>query len=221
MDRMKRVLTVLVWTAFAASVVVTAQKAPAKPPQPPPQAPLGPTQWRIDTAHSAAHFSVRHLMVSTVRGQLGPITGIVDYDGKDIRSIKADVTIDVKGLTTQIQRRDDHLRSPDFFDAPNHPNITFKSKRIEPGSGGAFKMVGDLTIRATTKEVVLDVEPLAPITKGMQGQGVVIGTSATTKIKRLEYGLKYNAMVEAGPVVGDEVSITIDIEANRPSAPNQ
>jgi polyisoprenoid-binding protein YceI len=214
---MKRVLTALVWTALATSIFVTVQNPPAAAQQKPQQPPLGPTQWRIDTAHSAAHFSVRHLMVSTVRGQLGPVTGTVEYDGKDVRSIKTDVTIDVKGLNTQIQRRDDHLRSPDFFDAPNHPNITFKSKRIDPGAGGAFKMVGDLTIRGNTKEVVLDVEALAPITKGMQG--VVIGTSATTKIKRLEYGLKYNSVVEAGPVVGDDVSITIDIEANRPAPP--
>jgi polyisoprenoid-binding protein YceI len=217
MSFMQRVFPALVFVACAAMLVAFGQIPSAAQQKPPVQPPLGPTQWRIDTSHSAAHFSVRHLMVSTVRGQLGPITGTVDFDGKDVRSIKADVTIDVKGLTTQIQRRDDHLRSPDFFDAPNHPTITFKSKRIEPGSAGAFKMIGDLTIRGTTKEVALDVEPLAPITKGMQG--VVIGTSATTKIKRLEYGLKYNSMVEAGPVVGDEVSITIDIEAGRPAAP--
>jgi polyisoprenoid-binding protein YceI len=181
------------------------------------QSTLGPNQWQIDAAHSAAHFSVRHLMVSTVRGQLGPISGTLEYDGKDVRSIKADIRIDVKGLTTQIQKRDDHLRSADFFDVANHPTITFKSKRIDPGTGGAFKMVGDLTIRGTTKEVVLDVEAPSPISKGMRG--VVAGTSATTKIKRLEYGLKYNAMVEAGPVVGDDVTITIDIEVGRPSAP--
>ncbi len=211
---MKRVLTALAWTAVATSIFVTFQDLPAAQQQP---APLAAAQWRIDTSHSAAHFSVRHLMVSTVRGQLGPITGTVDYDGKDVRSIKADVTIDVKGLTTQNTRRDDHLRSPDFFDAPTHPTITFKSKRIDPGAAGAFKMVGDLTIRGTTKEVVLDVEPLAPITKGMKG--VVIGTSATTRVKRFDYGLKYNSMVEAGPVVGDDVSITIDIEANRPAPP--
>jgi polyisoprenoid-binding protein YceI len=215
---MKRVLTLLAAVALAASAVVAAQNSPAgagsAPPRPAP-APLAPNQWRIDTNHSAAHFSVRHLMVSTVRGQLGPVSGIVEYDGKDVRSIKADVTIDVKGLTTQIQRRDDHLRSPDFFDAPNHPTIAFKSKRIEPGAGGAFKMIGDLTIRGTTREVALDVEAPAPVTKGMQG--VVTGTSATTKIKRFDYGLKYNSVVEAGPVVGDDVSITIDVELGRPA----
>ena len=183
----------------------------------PAQAPLGPNQWQVDTSHSAANFSVRHLMVSTVRGRLGPITGTIEYDGKDVRTVKADVVIDVNRIDTQNEKRDGHLRSPDFFDAANHPNITFKSKRVEPGTGGAFKLIGDLTIRGTTKEVALEVEAPAPIVKG--GRGLVTGTTATTRIKRLEYGLKYNSMVEAGPVVGDEVTITIDLEVGRPSAP--
>jgi polyisoprenoid-binding protein YceI len=178
---------------------------------------LGPRQWRIDPSHSAANFSVRHLMVSTVRGQLGRVSGIVEYDGKDVRSIRADVTIDVNGITTQNEKRDGHLRSADFFDTATHPTITFTSKRVEPGASGAFKLVGDLTIRGTTKEVVLDAEPPAPVVKGMAG--LVTGTTATTRIKRLEYGLKYNAMVEAGPVVGDDVTITIDVEIGRPTPP--
>src|SRR5262245_42274757 len=170
--------------ALAATVVVSAQKPPAAPA-------LGPNQWQIDPSHSAAGFSVRHLMVSTVRGQLGAVTGTVEYDGKDARSIKADVTIDVKGIDTRNPKRDDDLRGPDFFDVAHHPTIKFKSKRVDPGTDGAFKMVGDLTIRGTTKEVVLDVEAPAPVTKGMRG--MVTGTTATTRIKRLEYGLKYNA----------------------------
>ncbi|HET7219309.1 MAG TPA: YceI family protein [Vicinamibacterales bacterium] len=177
---------------------------------------LAPNQWQIDPAHSAANFSVRHLMVSTVRGQLGRISGTIEYDGKDVRSVKADVTIDVNGITTQEPKRDAHLRSADFFDAANHPAVTFKSKRAEPAADGAFKLIGDLTIRGTTKEVALDVQPPSPVVKGQRG--LVIGTTATTKIKRLEYGLKYNAMVEAGPVVGDDVTITIDLEIGRPSA---
>jgi polyisoprenoid-binding protein YceI len=205
---MNRLFILLTAAALAASAAVAGQGRGT---------PLGPNEWQIDSSHSAAHFSVRHLMVTTVRGQLGPITGRLEYDGKDVRSIKADVTIDVKGIDTQIQKRDDHLRSADFFDVPNHPRITFKSKRIDPAGGGVFKMVGDLTIRGTTKEVVLDVEPPSPIVKGLQG--FVTGTTATTRIKRLEYGLKYNAMVEAGPVVGDDVTITVDVEVTRPSAP--
>ena len=216
---MTHLATFSIAAALAASVAISAQ-TPARAPAPagkPAQAPLGPNQWRIDANHSAANFSVRHLMVSTVRGRLGPTSGMIEYDGKDVRSVKADVTIDVTGIDTRNEKRDGHLRSPDFFDAANHPKITFTSKRVEPGSGGAFKLVGDLTIRGTTKEVVLDVEAPSPIIKG-QG-GLVTGTTATTRIKRLEYGLKYNSMVEAGPVVGDEVTITIDLEVGRPSAP--
>ena len=131
--------------------------------------------------------------------------------------MKADVAVDMTKISTQNERRDTHLRSADFFDVANHPTLTFKSKRVEPGAAGKFKLIGDLTIRGTTKEVALDVERPAPVTKGMQG--MVTGTTATTRIKRLDYGLRYNAMVEAGPVVGDEVTITLDLEIGRPSAP--
>ncbi len=110
-------------------------------------------------------------MVSTVRGRLGPVTGTIEYDGKDVRTVKADVVIDVNRIDTQNEKRDGHLRSPDFFDAANHPNITFKSKRVEPGAGGAFKLIGDLTIRGTTKEVALDVEAPSAIVKGMTRVG--------------------------------------------------
>lgn len=217
---MKRFLGGLAAVGFLAGGAVAAQNAAAPPAtatQKPAPAPLAANQWQIDSSHSAANFSVRHLMVSTVRGQLGRVTGTIEYDGKDVRTVKADVTIDVNGINTQNEKRDGHLRSPDFFDAANHPAITFKSKRVDPGAGGAFKLIGDLTIRGTTKEVVLDVEGPAPVTKG--NRGVVTGTTATTRIKRLEYGLKYNSMVEAGPVVGDEVTITIDLEVGRPAPP--
>jgi polyisoprenoid-binding protein YceI len=215
---MTRMVTLMA-AALAASVQLSAQ-AP-KDPQPPAgrsaQVPLGPNQWLVDGGHSAASFSVRHLMVATVRGQLGPMTGTVEYDGKDVRSVKADVTIDVRAINTQNTQRDQDLRGSDFFDTGKYPTITFKSKRVDPGAEGAFKLIGDLTIRGTTREVTLDVEAPAPVTKGMRG--VVTGTTATTRIKRLEYELKYNSMVEAGPVVGDEVTITIDIEIGRPSPP--
>jgi len=217
---MTRFVTSLSTALLAATVLISAQAPAVAPPASgakPAQAPLGPNQWRVDTSHSAANFSVRHLMVSTVRGRLGPVTGTIEYDGKDVRTVKADVVIDVNKIDTQNEKRDGHLRSPDFFDVANHPNITFKSKRVEPGTAGAFKLIGDLTIRGTTKEVVLDVEAPSAIVKGMNG--LVTGTTATTRIKRLEYGLKYNSMVEAGPVVGDEVTITIDLEIGRPSAP--
>ena len=212
---MKRVLLALLLTTVGIAYSSAQTGAPAPPAQAKPQ--LGPNQWNVDSSHSAASFSVRHMMVSTVRGQLGPITGTVEYDGKDVRSAKADVRIDVNGITTQNAKRDGHLRSDDFFDAANHPSITFKSKRVEAGSAGAFNLIGDLTIRGTTKEVALNVEGPTPPVKGMGG--LRIGATATTKINRLEYGLKWNSMVEAGPVVSDEVSITIDLELTRPASP--
>jgi polyisoprenoid-binding protein YceI len=229
-SRMKRVLIPMVAAALALTAGISAQNPPATqtPPQTqtppagqqqrPPQPPLGPNQWRLDGSHSAANFSVRHMMVSTVRGQLGRITGTLEYDGKDVNSIKADVSIDVNGINTQNEGRDKHLRSPDFFDVPNHPAITFKSTRVDAAGSGKFKLIGDLTIRGTTKEVALDVEGPSPVVKSQRG-GLVTGATATTRINRLEYGLKWNNMVEAGPVVSDEVTITIDIEATRPAAP--
>jgi polyisoprenoid-binding protein YceI len=208
-----------------AAVPVLAQNPPTPPagqttqaqPQRPPQPPLGPVEWRIDPSHSAANFSVRHNVVSTVRGQLGRVSGTVQYDGANVTSIRADVAIDVKGINTQNQNRDDHLRTNDFFDVENHPSMTFVSKRVEPGSNGGFKLVGDLTIRGNTKEVVLDAEAPAPIVK--TARDVRTGTSATTKISRKEFGILWNRMIETLPVVGDEITITIDIQLVRPEPP--
>lgn len=184
------------------------------------QAPADPNAWSIDTSHSAANFAVRHLMVSTVRGTLGPVKGTIWYDGKDISSVRADVIIDVAGINTANEGRDNHLRSADFFDAPNHPTITFKSKRVQPGAGGAFKLVGDLTMRGTTKEVVLDVEaPAAIITQPGRNGGPPTyrtGTTATTTVNRFDYGLKWNnLMADSNAVVSADVRVTIDLELTR------
>ena len=213
----------------AATLVAQAQQPPAgqtppagaQPPaaqqQRPPQPPLGPNQWRIDTSHSAANFSVRHNVVSTVRGKLGQISGTIEYDGKALESIKADVTIDVTKIDTQNDGRDNHLRQDDFFNVAQYPNMTFRSKRVEPGVDGRFRLVGDLTIRDKTNEVVLDVEGPAPIMKSQRG--VLTGATATTKISRKAFGVLWNRMIEAMPVVSDEVQITIDLELTRPALP--
>jgi polyisoprenoid-binding protein YceI len=190
---------------------------PAAAQQRPPQAPLGPNEWRIDRSHSAANFSVRHNVVSTVRGQLGPITGRVEWDGKDVRSVVADVSVDMNGINTQNEGRDKHLRNADFFDVANHPALTFKSKRVDAVTEGRFKLVGDLTIRGNTKEVVLDVEGPSPFMKSQRG--VLTGATATTKISRKEFGILWNNMIEMMPVVGDEVTVTIDLELTRPALP--
>lgn len=195
-----------------------AAQPPAAPqPQRPPQPPLGPTQWRIDPSHSAANFSVRHNVVSTVRGKLGSISGVIEYDGKDIKTVKADVSIDVTKINTQNDGRDAHLRRDDFFNTEQFPTMTFKSKRVEPVSDGKFRLVGDLTIRDKTNEVVLDVEGPSPVMKS--NRGVLTGATATTKISRKAFGVLWNNLIEAMPVVGDEVTVTIDLELTRPNLP--
>jgi polyisoprenoid-binding protein YceI len=174
----------------------------------------GPDTWTIDTNHSSAGFSVRHMMVSTVRGTLGPVKGTIDYDGKSIESIKANVTIDVSGVNTGNESRDKDLRSADgLFEISKYPTVTFKSTRVIPGAAGTFKLVGDLTVHGVTKEVTLDVEgPSAPL---KQGPMLRVGASATTTINRKDFGLSYNRMVETAPIVSDDVKITIDVEATK------
>lgn len=174
-----------------------------------------PAEWTIDSLNSQALFAVRHMLVSTVRGQLGPITGKVWYDGTNPASIRAQATIDVKGLTTGNKDRDTHLRSDDFFAADKYPTITFKSKRVEPVAAGHFKLIGDLTIRSTTKEVALDVAAPAPI---VTGQGLRrTAATATLTLNRFDYGLKWNDLIElgGGAVVSSDVNITIDLEITR------
>ena len=217
--------------AFVTALITVSLQAQQPPATPAPQQPagqrpagpcgppqeLGPTQWRIDTGHSAANFSVRHNVVTTVRGQLGPICGTIEYDGKNVNSVRADVTIDVSKINTQNTNRDNHLRQDDFFNVETFPTMTFKSKRVEPAGDGNFKLVGDLTIRDKTNEVVLDVEGPSAIVKGPRG--VLTGATATTKISRKAFGVLWNRMIEAMPVVGDEVTVTIDLELNRPAMP--
>jgi polyisoprenoid-binding protein YceI len=209
---MKRSLSFVL--VAAAAVVFTSTlsaqqsaKSPAKPaapaaaPKAAAPAPAGP--WTIDAAHSAANFAVKHMMVSTVRGVLGPVTGSIEWDGKNVATVKADVSIDVKKLSTGVDQRDNHLRSDDFFNADKFPVITFKSKKVIPGAKGAFKLVGDLTIRDITKEVT---------TQGTQRTA----TTATTTINRLDYNLKWNQLMEAGgAIVGSDVKITVDLEVTK------
>jgi len=172
----------------------------------------GPNTWTVDTNHTSAGFSVKHLMVSTVRGTLGPVKGTIEYDGKSVEAMKADISIDVSGINTGNASRDRDLKADaGLFEVAKYPTVTFKSKRATGDGAGRFKLVGDLTIHGVTKEVTLDVEgPSAPI---RQGQMLRSGASATTTINRKDFGLSYNSMVEAAPVVSDEVKITIDIEA--------
>ena len=175
------------------------------------------TDWTIDTAHTAAQFAVKHMLVSTVRGQMGPVTGTVKYDGKDVKSIEIDAAIDVTKLNTRVEGRDNDLRSANFFDVANYPTMTFKSKRVEPAGPGHFRLVGDLTMKGNTREVALDVEgPTPPIKMGATTR---MGASATTTINRKDFGLTWNKLLETGgAVVSDEVQIQIDIELTQKAA---
>ena len=221
MDRF--ILTV----AAAAALVVPAyaQTPPAPAPAAPaaqtaPAAPaLGPNQWQVDTNHTAAQFSVKHMLVSTVRGTLGKVSGVIDYDGQSAESIKADIAIDLAGINTGAEGRDKDLRSDNFFDVAKFPTVTFKSKKVEAAGAGKFKLIGDLTMHGVTKEVALNVEGPSPVLNQPNG-GKKVGASATVTLNRRDYGLQYNRMVEAAPVVGDEIQVQIDIEANkRPAGP--
>lgn len=169
--------------------------------------------WVIDGAHSSAGFSVRHMMVSKVRGSFDKVSGTVTGDLSNPASAQVDVTIDASSINTGNAKRDDHLRSADFFETDKYPAITFKSKKIEKGGDG-FRMTGDLTMHGVTKEVVLHVDaPASPI---QVGQAWRSGASATTRVNRKDFGLTWNRALEVGGVtVGDDVEIFIDVELIR------
>ncbi len=148
--------------AILGLMLATASPSAAQAPAAAPAA--APNTWTIDSSHTQSGFAVKHMMVSTVRGSFGKTEGTITFDGKDVSSIKADVTIDATTITTNNEKRDTHLKSKDFFDVAGFPTITFKSKKAEAAGAGKFKVVGDLTIRGVTKEVTLDVEgPSQPL----------------------------------------------------------
>jgi polyisoprenoid-binding protein YceI len=156
------------------------------------------------------------MLVSTVRGRLGPVVGWVKYDGKNVSSLAVSAVIDVTSIDTGSPGRDRDLRSDNFLLVEQFPDITFVSKRVENVTPAGFQLVGDLTIRGVTKEVSLAVEgPSQPVQRNAQGPPV-IGATATATINRKDFGVKYNALLEAGgAVVSEEVKITIDIEARK------
>ncbi len=168
--------------------------------------------WQIDPAHSSAQFSVRHLAISTVRGAFSKVTGTVLLDASDITKSTVEVSIDVSTVDTREPDRDTDLRSDHFFNVAQYPAMTFKSKKVVQVSPGKLEVTGDFTLHGVTKEVVLDVDgPTAPIKDPWGNQRAAV--NATTKINRQDYGVKWNATMDnGGVVVGDEVSITLDVE---------
>lgn len=175
-------------------------------------APAAADTWTVDTSHSGAYFSVKHMMVTNVRGQFRDVKGSVEFDGKSLAGLTVQATIDASTIDTRDDKRDEHLRSADFFDVANHPTIEFKSKKAVPAGEGKIKLVGDLTMRGVTKEVTLDVEGPTPAVQDPWGN-TRVGATATTTINRKEFGINWNKTLDAGGVVvGDEVRVTLEME---------
>jgi polyisoprenoid-binding protein YceI len=174
--------------------------------------PAAITTWQIDPAHTAAGFSVKHMMIATVRGQFKGVTGTVNWDDQDISNSVVDVTIDANTVDTGESKRDADLKSANFFDVTHYPTITFKSTKIERISAAKMKVAGNLTIHGITKPVVLDVEGPSGAVKDPWGN-TRVALNATTTVNRMDYGVKWNAKMDGGGiVVGDDVNINIDLE---------
>jgi polyisoprenoid-binding protein YceI len=171
----------------------------------------GRTTWAIDPVHSSVEFAVRHLMITPVKGRFTDVQGAVVLDEASPTAASVETTIGVASIDTREPQRDAHLRSADLFDADTYPTLTFRSRRLEPVSGDRFSLVGDLTLHGVTREVALDVtaEGHSPDPWG----GERAGYSATTRIKRSDFGLTWNQLLETGGLaVSDDVRITLDVQ---------
>jgi polyisoprenoid-binding protein YceI len=169
-------------------------------------------KWEIDSTHSGVHFSVRHMVVAKVRGQFARWSGTISVEDGDLARASVNAVIDASSIETGLSDRDAHLKSADFLDVAKHPELTFKSTRVEKLGDERLRVVGELTIRGTTREVALDVE-YAGQTKDPWGN-VRAGFTAKTSLDRKDFGLSWNQVLEAGGVlVGDSVTIEIEVEA--------
>ncbi|MCY1076407.1 YceI family protein [Archangium lansingense] len=168
--------------------------------------------WNIDLTHSGIHFTVRHMVISKVRGSFRKFSGAVSLDEQDPTGSSVSVQIDTASIDTGVQQRDDHLRSPDFFDVAKFPALSFQSTKVEKSSGGGLRVTGNLTIRDVTREVVLEAEQLG-IGKDPWGN-IKAAFEAKTTIDRRDFGLQWNQALEAGGVlVGEKVEIALEVQA--------
>ena len=185
---------------FVCSVLLTAVPAAAQ-------------TWQIDPAHSRAQFTVRHFGISNVRGDFSGISGSAEYDGKDVTKAKIKATIDVNSITTRVAQRDNHLKTPDFFDAAKFPTMTFESTAITAAGAGKYKMTGNLTMHGVTKPVTFDLDAPSAIITDPQGGGRRVGTAATTTINRKDFGIAYDSKLPDGTsAVGDMILVQLDVE---------
>ncbi len=171
--------------------------------------------WKIDSEHSTGRFQVRHLMISNVSGEITGITGKFTMNGDDVKTLTVDGSMDMKTLTTHSAKRDEHLRGDDFFAVNKFPTMKFKSKKVTDVAGDSFKVVGDLTIKGTTKEVTLDSKGFTPTIKDPWGN-TKRGFSASTTINRKDWGITWNKTLDGGGVaVGDDVGVTVEFELQK------
>lgn len=176
--------------------------------------PMSQTEYSFDTSHSHVAFTVRHMVFSKVRGEFTKWSGSAKLDESDLSKSSIDVSVDVASIDTHEEKRDAHLKSADFFDVENHPQMTFRGTSVETRGKGKLALAGDLTIRGTTRAVTLEVEELG---RGKDPWGNErVGFSARTSINRNDFGLKWNQVLEAGGVlVGEKVEIEIDVELTK------
>jgi polyisoprenoid-binding protein YceI len=168
--------------------------------------------WNLDPVHSHAQFKVRHMMIANVKGEFTSITGKLELNEADVTKSRVTATIDATTINTHEAQRDAHLKSADFFDVEKYPTLAFTSTKIVKKDESAYDVTGDLTIRGVTKSVTLKAEDVSAPAKDPWGN-TRIGLSATTKINRKDFGLAWNAALETGGVlVGDEVTITVDVQ---------
>ena len=170
------------------------------------------TTWQIDAAHTDVGFAVKHMMISTVKGRFADLSGTVSIDDSDLAGSSVEVTINAASVDTRQEQRDAHLRSADFFDVETYPTLTFRSRGVESTGNGEFRVVGDLTIRDVTREVVLEV---ADEGRGQDPWGKArAGFSAQTVIDRRDFGLTWNTALETGGIlVGNDIRISLEVEA--------
>ena len=174
------------------------------------------TTWTIDSDHSSIEFSVKHMMIATVKGAFQRVNGTIRWDGEHLQNADVEARIDARSITTHNQMRDDHLRSNDFFAAEQWPTITFTSTRVEPGSRHQLVLYGNLTIRDQTRPVVIAVDYEGQITDNEDNQRAAF--TGTTSLSRKDFGITWNQRLDGGGVVvGDTVKVALDISAVRQS----
>jgi polyisoprenoid-binding protein YceI len=170
-------------------------------------------KWSIDPDHAVARFSVRHFMIASVEGLFTNVTGVIQVDPPDLTQLSVEAEIEVRSLTTGHRERDEHLLSADYFDAEKYPKISFKSTRVEVAGGNHGKITGDLTIRGIRKPITLDFDFFGPVKSPFTGI-TCVGFSATGQVKREDYGMITNIPMEGGVVVGKDVQIHMEVEAD-------